>query len=87
MGITSCDSFNLYESFLLATIYFVHIKLVSGIPLARLCPGLQREGHRLQSVRPGLPWQSPPALNKNERLKATPALGVSEPFCLTFLRD
>jgi hypothetical protein len=57
------------------------------MPLARLCLGLQREGHRLQSVRPGLPWQSPPTLNKNEGLKGTPILGVSEPFCLTFLVD
>ena len=50
------------------------------MPLARLYPGLQREGQPAPAVRPGLPWQSPPTLNKNQGLKGTPTLGVSEPF-------
>lgn len=32
------------------------------------------------AVCPGLPWQSPPTVNKNKGLKDTPTLWVSEPF-------
>jgi len=41
---------------------FPNFSTEGGVPLSRLCPGLQREEHQHQSIRPGLPWQSPPTL-------------------------
>ena len=63
MGITSYGSFNQSKSFLLATIYLVHINWQVGCHLPDYTQGLQREGHQHQSVRPGFPWQSPPTLS------------------------
>jgi len=89
MGITSCGSFNQPLSFLLTAIYLIHITILIGkrdttcliipsaiaggtLPPVRFAP-VPPGSTRLHSV-------------KNEGLKATPALEVSEPFCLRVSR-
>ncbi len=89
MGITSCGSFNQPISFLLTAIYLVHITILIG-ERDTTCPILPgaATGEALSPVRfaPVSPGNARLHSVKNEGHKATPALEVSEPFCLRVSR-
>jgi len=88
MGITSCGSFNQPTSFLLTAIYFVHITILIGKrdTTCPIMPGTARGG-TLPPVRFALVSPGSARLRsvKNKGHKATPALGVSEPFYWFYL--